>query len=728
MVESPLPGAPPLPGETAAKIRAALAAQGPAYRPRTRHVAGDAPKYTNRLILESSPYLQQHAHNPVNWYAWGDEAFDDARRLGRPVLVSIGYATCHWCHVMEHESFEDEEIARAMNEQYVAVKVDREERPDVDAIYMSAVQQLTGSGGWPLNVFLTSDREPFFGGTYFPPRDGARGARHGWLTVLREIRAQYDGDRLRVAGAAGALTKAVREHLAAAPTPAGAPLPSAQSIEATVQHFKRAFDPVHGGVRRAPKFPSNLPVRLLLRYWRRTGDADALHMARFTLRKMAAGGMYDQLGGGFHRYSTDERWLAPHFEKMLYDNALLAVAYAEAHQATGAPEFARVTREVLDYVLREMTSPEGGFYSATDADSEGVEGKFFVWSAAEIRELLGAEAERFMRHYDVREGGNWDGYNILNVPAPDEAEWAALAGARAKLLATRARRPPPLRDDKVLASWNGLMISAMAVGGRVLGEPRWIEAGVRAASFVLDRMRHEGRLLRSFRDGRARLNAYLDDYAFLGQGLLDLYEATFDPRWLREAVALADAVEARYADREHGGWFMTSDDHEKLLAREKPNYDGAEPSGSSVQLLDVLRLHELTSDDRFRQVAERALRSFAPPLAERPVALTEMLLALDWFTDAPREVVLAWPAATEPPETLLAVLRRTFLPNRVLAGAAEGPPLEALAKIVPLVESKRTRGGRPTAYVCVKGACELPTADPAVFEAQLKKVTPYPAR
>jgi uncharacterized protein YyaL (SSP411 family) len=729
MTETTLPGAPPIDEQLAARLAAALAAKGPGYQPRTHHLIGAAPKYTNRLILETSPYLLQHAHNPVNWYAWGAEAFEEARRTGKPVFLSIGYSTCHWCHVMEGESFEDEEIARFMNEHYVCIKVDREERPDVDAIYMTAVQALSGSGGWPMSVWLTPSREPFFGGTYFPPRDGARGAQHGFLTVLRELSQTYKNDPERVKKAAEALSRAVRDEMepAGRAADAGAAAISSRPIAETVDYFKKAFDDVHGGVRRAPKFPSNIPVRLLLRYHRRTGDAEALHMATLTLEKMAGGGMYDQIGGGFHRYSTDARWLVPHFEKMLYDNALLAVAYAEAHQVTGRGDFARVVRETLDYVLREMTAPGGAFYSATDADSEGEEGKFFVWSEQEIRALLGAEAPRFMRYYGVTAGGNFEGHNILNAAHPDEAEHAALAAARATLYQARSRRVPPLRDDKILAAWNGLMISGFAVGGRILGEARYVAAAARAADFVLAQMRRDGALMRSFKDGQAPHPGFLDDYAFLAAGLFDLYEASFDARWLREALALCDAVEQRFADAEHGGWFMTGGEHEKLIAREKPSYDGAEPSGSSVALRNALRALAFTGDDRWRVVAERAFANLHDVLAAKPVAITEALLALDMYTDARREVAVVWPAgaAPEAAEPMLAVLRRTFLPSAVLAGAPEGDGVAALARLASYAGEKIAQGSRPTAYVCEAGRCELPVTDPAAFEKQLAAVRPY---
>jgi uncharacterized protein YyaL (SSP411 family) len=732
MIESALPGASPIEQPLAGQLQAALAAKGPAYVPRTHHMVGKTPRYTNRLILQSSPYLLQHAHNPVNWYPWGDEAFNEARRSGRPVFLSIGYSTCHWCHVMESESFEDEEIARFMNQHYVCIKVDREERPDIDAIYMTAVQALTGSGGWPMSVWLTPSREPFFGGTYFPPRDGARGARHGFLTVLGELLQTYQKDPERVKKASESLSRAVREEMDAQATPAaGATAVSTQPISATVAYFKQAFDEQEGGVRRAPKFPSSIPVRLLLRYHRRAGDAQALHMATLTLEKMAGGGMYDQIGGGFHRYSTDARWLVPHFEKMLYDNALLTLAYAEAHQVTGRADFARVLRETLDYVLREMTAPGGAFYSATDADSEGEEGKFFVWTESELRAALGADAPRFIRYYGVTAGGNFPeipGGNILHAAHPDEAEWAALAPARATLYQLRARRIPPLRDDKQLAAWNGLMISGLAVGGRILGEPRYLAAAARAADFVMTKMMRGDRLSRSTLDaaaghGAAPALGFLDDYAFLAAGLFDLYEATFDARWLAGALTLADLTQRLFADQPRGGWFMTSGDHEKLIAREKPTYDGAEPSGTSVALRNVLRAYTFTGDERWRAIAEKAFASLHDAMSTKPVAITEALLALDAFTDVPREIAIVWPAGASraDAEPLLATLRRTFLPNAALAGAAEGEGVAALAKLAPYAGDKLAQAGKPTAYVCEHGRCELPATDPAALARQLAK-------
>ncbi|HET8540137.1 MAG TPA: thioredoxin domain-containing protein [Anaeromyxobacter sp.] len=723
MPETP-PGAAPLDEALARRLDAAAAARGPGAA-RTHHLGPDGrPRFTNRLALERSPYLLQHAHNPVAWWPWCDEAFEEARRSGRPVFLSVGYSTCHWCHVMERESFEDLEIARVLNERYVPIKVDREERPDVDALYMTAVQLLTGGGGWPMSVWLTAEREPFFGGTYFPPRDGARGMSRGFLGILEEIARLHASDPDRVRGATGSLVAAVRAALAshAAPAPA---IPGPAPILEAVAAVRGAFDGARGGLRRAPKFPSNVPLRLLLRAHRRTRDAEPLHMATLTLEKMAAGGIHDQLGGGFHRYSTDAEWLVPHFEKMLYDNALLALAYAEGWQVTGRRDLARVVRTTLDYLGREMTSPEGGLYSATDADSEGEEGRFFVWTDRELRDVLGADADRFCRFHGATAEGNFEGRNILWVPRPDEDEWEALAPARERLREVRERRPRPLRDEKVLAGWNGLAISALAFGGRALGEARWVAAAARAAEFVLGRMVKGGRLQRSWLAGEAGVPAFLDDHAFVAQGLLDLYEATFEPRWLEAAVELSERLEALFGDPAGGGWFGTGTDHERLLAREKPTHDGAEPSGASVAALNALRLAAFTTDDRWRARAEGALRHHARTLEEQPLALAELLLALDFATDDVREVVLVWPEGEPAPEPFLAVLRRTFLPSRALAGAPEGAGIARLGRIASVAAGKAAAGGKPTAYVCEKGSCRLPAIAPEKLAAQIATVRPY---
>jgi hypothetical protein len=739
----PLPGASPYPDALVARLRARWAAREPEYRPRTRHLRPDGtPKYTNRLFLESSPYLLQHAHNPVDWYPWGDEPFEVARRLGRPLVLSVGYSTCHWCHVMEEESFDDEEIARYINENYVIIKVDREERPDVDAIYMNAVQMLTGGGGWPMTVWLTPDRKPFFGGVYFPARDGDRGVRVGFLTLLRQLRDAYGTQADNVADVSARLSEAIRQNLA--PDPGAKRLPDASVLQAAFAYYRAHYDPTDGGLAGAPKFPSKLPARFLLRYHRRTQEAEALRMATHTLEKMAAGGMYDHVGGGFHRYSTDARWLVPHFEKMLYDNALLTMAYLEAYQATGREDFARVARETLRYVERDMTSPEGAFYSATDADSPTPSGKreegwFFTWTPAEIEAVLGRERARIIiAYYGVTPGGNFEGRSVLHVARPladvardlglpPEQVRVAIEESKDRLFAARSKRAPPLRDEKVLAAWNGLMISAHAQAALVLGDERYAQRAARAADFVLTRMRKDGRLLRSFKSGQARHNGYLDDYAFVTAGLLDLYEATGQVCWLEEALALDAVLERHYEDKEHGGYFMTSNDHESLLAREKPNHDGAEPSGNSVQARNLMRLHEFTTDDRYRQRVERTLQAFGERLTESPAALAEMLLAADFRLDVPKEVVIVARASRQQAEPLLARLRSTFLPNRVLAVAVEGADLAAHARLVPLVQGKLARKGEATAYVCEKRICALPTSDPEVFADQIRKVRPLSA-
>jgi len=738
--EDRLPGAPPFPPDLLARLRAKWAGRDASYQPRTRHLNPDAsPKYTNRLFLESSPYLLQHAHNPVNRYPWGDEAFDAARQLGQPVVLSVGYSTCHWCHVMEEESFDDEEIARYINENYIIVKVDREERPDVDAIYMSAVQALTGGGGWPMTVWLTPDRKPFFGGTYFPARAGDRGARVGFLTLLRQLNTAYTGQADQVLATSRRLSEAIRGNLS--PEAGAKALPDAHVLQAAAGYYRPRYDSANGGLAGAPKFPSSLPVRFLLRYNRRTADPEALRMAIRTLEKMAAGGMYDHVGGGFHRYSTDAEWLVPHFEKMLYDNAILVMAYLEAYQATGNTGFARVSREILGYVARDMTSPDGAFYSATDADSPAPNGRreeewFFTWTPDEVQAALGPERGRAVNAYfGVTEAGNFEGHSVLHVsrPLPEVARELGLAPETVRraieeskdlLYEARNRRPHPFRDEKILAAWNGLMIGAYARAALVLGDERYAQRAARDAEFVLTRMRKDGRLFRSYKDGQARYDAYLDDYAFLIGGLIDLYEATGEPRWLREALTLDATLESLYEDKEHGGYFMTSADHEQLLAREKPTYDGAEPSGNSVAALNLLRLQELTTDDRYRQRAERTLRAFGDRLAQAPAALSEMLLAVDFQVDTPKEVVIVAPASREEAAPLLAKLRSTFLPNRVLVVAVEGADLAAQSKVVPLLEGKVARKGEATAYVCQRRVCKLPTSDPEVFARLLRSSEP----
>ncbi len=736
-----LPGAPALPAELRRELARALVERGPDYQPRTAHRRPDgSPEYTNRLLLETSPYLQQHAHNPVNWYAWGDDAFAAARRLDRPVLVSIGYSTCHWCHVMEEESFDEPEIARILNEHFIAIKVDREVRPDVDAIYMAALRLMKQGGGWPLNVWVTPDRKPFFGGTYFPPRD--RRGRSGFPSVLRAIAESYAQDRARVDDRADRIAAGIRATLEANRANATR-VPGVDTLDDARSAYVPRIDATWGGIGARRKFPATTPIRFLLRYHRRTGDEVALRLASLTLEKMATGGIYDHVGGGFHRYSMDPRWRVPHFEKMLYDNALLAVVYLEAWQVTGREDFARTTREILHYVGREMTAPQGGFYSATDADSlddrgEAQEGWFFTWTPAEIEAAVGAEKARVVNaFYGVTRRGNHEGRSILYVGrSPDdvarelelspEALRASLDAVRPLLYEARRRRTAPLRDEKILAAWNGLMISAYARAGFALGEPEYVKAAERAADFVLVRMRSGGRLHRVFVAGHASGPAFLADYAFVIAGLLDLYEAASDPRWLREALALQQVLDRRYADATGGGYFQTADDHESLISREKPRRDGAIHSGNSVEALNLLRLAELTGDDGHLQRVLLLFSAFYDDFTLRATALPEMLVALQYYLDATKEIVVVSPPEGGDLEAMLAPLRVAFVPNRVVSIVNEGEDLESHRVLVPLVTGRVARSGRVTAYVCENRVCNFPTSDPSVFAEQIRRVRDGP--
>jgi hypothetical protein len=670
------------------------------------------PVHTNRLAHSTSPYLLQHAHNPVDWHPWGEEALARSRAEDKPILLSIGYSACHWCHVMERESFEDEGIAGLMNEHFVPVKVDREERPDLDDIYMAATLAMNqGQGGWPMTVFLTPDQEPFFAGTYFPPTD--RWGRPGFRTLLERIADLWKRDRASLRAQAAEVTQFLRENTRAAP---GLSV-GAEEIRKAVAQLARDFDERWGGFGRAPKFPPSPALSLLLRAHRRFGDTEALRMATRTLEMMARGGMHDQIGGGFHRYSVDERWLVPHFEKMLYDNAQLARVYLEAHQAAGDPSFRSVAEDVLDYVLREMTSPEGGFYSATDADSEGEEGKFFVWTPAEVREALGdAEAARlFGAAYDVTEAGNFEGHAIPNRPRPlDEvaAELgvaasdldASLALSRARLYEARSRRVPPALDDKVLTAWNGLMIGAFADGFRVSGHARYLEAAARAASFLRAHLvRADGRLLRTWRAGHAHLDAYLEDYAYLAAGLLDLYEAGGDASHLREAERLAGHILADFA-AEDGGFYSTAHGHESLIVRHREGHDGATPAANAVAAQTLARLsHHLDHGD-LRERAAEAIRAWGKAIARQPRAFTTSLAAVDLLLEGPIELALVGAPGDPAREALRTEIARHYLPNRIVAlhDPAHG------ASDLPLLAGKALVDGRAALYVCRNFACQRP--------------------
>jgi uncharacterized protein YyaL (SSP411 family) len=628
---------------------------------------------------------------------------------------------------MEHESFEDESIAALMNRYFINIKVDREERPDLDQIYMSAVQAMTGQGGWPMSVFLTPDLKPFYGGTYFPPRD-ARGMP-GFPRVLESVHTAWVERRDDIERSAGEMT----EHLRlTGQVPRGEGTPGAELIENGARAILRQFDPRHGGFGHAPKFPHPMDLRLLLRHHASTGQPDSLRAARLTLDKMARGGIYDHLGGGFARYSTDERWLVPHFEKMLYDNALLATTYLEAHQLTRDPEYARVACETLDYVLGQMTDPEGGFYSTEDADSEGVEGKYYVWTLEELTAALGPDRARvFAEVYDVSATGNWEGRNILNLPRPI-AESAAtlgldaealrrdLAADRARLLGLRDRRVPPGKDTKVLTSWNGLMLAAMAEASRALGEPRYLDAAVSAASFLLDRMRAaDGRLLHTFKDGQARLNAYLDDYANLIDGLTRLYEVSGTPRWVEAALDLARVMIDEFSDAQDGGFFYTGAGHEELIARQKDAYDNATPSGNAMAATALARLGALTGREELIEAAEETLRAVKLVMEKAPTAAGQSLIALDFLRQPRREfAVVAGNDRAEFLQVLEAIYGR-FLPAKVVAPAPDTEPGVAL----PLLADRPARDGRVTTYVCEGSACREPVSGLAPLAAALDALT-----
>ncbi len=719
------PGAAARPPELVERLDAAVLREGP---PSHLHHAqeGGWPRYSNRLLLESSPYLRQHAHNPVDWYPWGDEAFERARREGKPVLLSIGYSTCHWCHVMERESFEDRQIAEVMNSLYVPIKVDREERPDVDAIYMTAVQIIQGRGGWPMTVWLTPDRRPFHADTYIPARDGERGVQLGFLTLLHRLRQVYDAQPDQVAQSAEGLTEAIRTALE--PPVVAGELPGGDAIQAAALFFGDRFDAVNGGLRGAPKFPSSLPIRLLLRHHRRSGNAHSLEMALKTLEGMADGGIYDHVGGGFHRYSVDAQWLVPHFEKMLYDNALLTLDYLEGYQASGRKRFAAVAREILAYVEREMTSPGGLFYSATDADSEGEEGRFFVWTPTELSAALGKKLARIASTYwNVTLTGNFEGQSVLHRARPAElvatelgitpAELEAqIARTRRELYEARALRVPPARDEKVLAAWNGLMISAFARAGLVLREPRYARVGERAMRTLLLCLREEGRLRRSWADDDAHHDGVLDDYAFLVAACIDLFEATWDRGWLNEALAMQTMQDSLFLDPA-GAYRFTALGAEKLLARERPSHDGAIPSGNSVAARNLYRLAAITGDDRLRAKGDALLKAFAALLIRSPAALSELLLAVDFRDDEAKELVIVAPDGSPlSAKGLLDRLASTYSPNLVLVGNGRE------SKGLELLEGRSAERGRATAYLCRDGVCNLPTTDPKELARQLAEV------
>ena len=683
----------------------------------------------NRLIHEKSPYLLQHAYNPVDWYAWGDEALAKARREDKPIFLSIGYSTCYWCHVMERESFEDPEIARLMNEHVVSIKVDREERPDLDALYMTAVQAMSGQGGWPMSIFLTPDARPFWGGTYFPPED--RWGRPGFKTVLRSLAQAWRTKRQDLLQSSQAITEAIQ---ASAQAGAAAPL-TTETLERAAAQFAQQFDARFGGFGPAPKFPRSHSLSFLLRAWSRSRDAKLLDMIEVTLDAMARGGLHDQLGGGFHRYSTDERWLVPHFEKMLYDQALLARTYLEAYQATGKPQYADVARDIFEYVLRDMRDPQGAFYSAEDAGEVGKEGEFYVWTPDEIERVLGKQdAELFTRFYGVTPTGNFEhGTTILSVEVPPEAFArqerlsvdelrVRLEAARAKLLAARNARPRPHRDDKILTDWNGMMVGALAYGARALDEPRYAEAASRAAAFVLDRLQRQGQLLHRYRDGEAEIPAFLDDYAFFSWGLLDLYEATFETRWLAQAKRLATQMLDLFWDDAGGGFFFTGKRNEPLIAQTKELYDGAIPSGNSVAALVLVRLGQLTMDKALQQQTQRLFETFSGHVSQTPSAFPQLLIALDRWLGPSQEIVVAGDPTASDTRQMLRLVHQRFLPRAALVLHPADQAAKDVETLIPFITQQRPLDGRATAYVCQNYVCNLPTSDLTTLTSLLDRL------
>ncbi len=679
---------------------------------------------TNRLAHETSPYLLQHAHNPVDWFPWGEEALALSKAEDRPILLSIGYSACHWCHVMERESFEDDETAALMNKLFVNIKVDREERPDLDEIYMAAVQALTQHGGWPMTVFLTPDLEPFHGGTYFPPED-----RHGmpsFKRVLVSVAEFYKQRRDQVTQNASQITEFIRTLSQVEVDRSREP--SVAWIEKAVEHLEQHYDGDQGGFGRAPKFPHSMDLSLMLRASVRTGNARQLEMVTHSLDTMAAGGIRDQIGGGFHRYSVDAQWLVPHFEKMLYDNALLARSYLEGFLATGDARYELIVRDTLDYLRREMTDERGGIYSTQDADSEGEEGKFFVWKPAEIDAVLGEELGAVARRYwGVTPSGNFEhGTSILHLPTPPDGVAALLkmdraeldrqiAEAREKLYAAREKRIHPGLDDKILTSWNGMAIAAFARAGRALGEEKYLESARNAAAFCLDEMRRDdGRLLHSWRHGDARLLGYHDDYACLIEGLIDLYEATFESRWLAEAERLTDDVTRLFGDPEHGGFFYTGQDHETLIVRTRNPYDNAVPSGNAIHTMNLLRLGRLLDRSDLEELGRRTLQSFEKMIERAPGGFSQLLCALEFYLAEPLEIAIAGGRDATETQALLRTVAKRFLPNAVTALATEDAPK------LPWLEGKDPIEGNAAAYVCRRFACQKPVTQVGELEKMLK--------
>lgn len=675
---------------------------------------------SNRLINEKSPYLLQHARNPVDWYPWGDEAFAKAKQENKPVFLSIGYSTCHWCHVMERESFEDEEVAALLNETFVNIKVDREERPDIDAVYMKVCHIMTQSGGWPLTIILTPDKKPFFAATYVPK--AAQYGRTGMLELIPKIKSLWKTRRADVLSAAKEITNTLRQTS----TEKGNEL-SEETLHRAYRSFLVNFDKSFGGFGQAPKFPSPHNFFFLLRYWKHTGDAQALHIVEHTLKNMRLGGIYDQIGFGFHRYSTDERWIVPHFEKMLYDQALMAMAYIELYQATGKKEYEIIVREILTYVLRDMTDEQGGFFSAEDADSEGVEGKFYLWTEEEIRSILTPkEADLFLSLY--RHGSDIELPAMHEIPAgnfilhlkpstEDQIDFTEILpeikSIREKLFSHREKRTHPHKDDKILTDWNGLMIAALARGAQVFGEPDYTKAACRAMDFILESMRaKDGKLFHRYRSGEAAITGNVDDYSFVIWALLELYEATFQEKYLQKALEYNNYLFRNFLDKKNGGLFFTSGEAESLLTRPKELYDGAIPSGNSVAYINTLRLFRITGDAEVEKQANEIYRAFRAHADAMPTAFTQFLCGLDFAIGPSSEVIIAGDMDKPDTKELLFALRKHFAPNKVVILRPEKSAKPAIEAIAPFVKSYSGINGKATAYVCTNYTCNLPTNDP----------------
>ena len=681
-------------------------------------------EHTNRLIHETSPYLLQHSHNPVDWYPWGDEAFRKAKAENKPVLLSIGYSACHWCHVMERESFENEKIAALMNELFVNIKVDREERPDLDEIYMNAVQMLTGRGGWPMTMFLTPDGKPFYGGTYFPPED--RQGMPGFSRILQGVAQAYRERPADVEKSVAQILEALHHMAESQPSEKDF---ARDVIGESCEKIARAYDPENGGLGQAPKFPNAGVYELFLRHYHETANERYLEIVTHTLTKMGRGGIYDHVGGGFHRYSVDAKWLVPHFEKMLYDNAQLLRIYSQAYVITREPLFKSVVEESARYLLREMYHSEGGFYSTQDADSEGEEGKFFVWTPAEIDALLGAEdSEVFARMYDVTEEGNFEGKNILHpILTVDQASKffrkekleieTLVSRAKGKLFAAREKRIKPFRDEKIIAAWNGLMLSGLAETIKITGDPSCVKAARRTVDFLFARMFCDGFLLHVYKDGQAKLRGYLDDYAFVTVGLLDLYEVLFDRSLIDRASELGEIMLREFWDERCGGLFYTGKSHEPLISRAKPVFDASIPSGNAMAAQLLLRLCRIVGNEDYRVRAETILRCYYDAMASQPFGFAHMFCALDCYLHPSKEIVVVGKNDDWRTADLIEEIHSVYLPNKVLQLGEPGQPLE---NISPLLAGKTQIDGRPTVYVCQNCTCSAPVTNRAELKPLLE--------